>query len=89
MHFNLVPRVAGQTTDTRTEALRDRVLSLAIEDFGASFSGEHGIGRANQAAYDRYVPTPVQCYSGAIAQVFARLTAAAVRFGPPSVGEKK
>ena len=89
VHFNLVPRVAGQTTDTRTEALRDRVLSLAIEDFGASFSGEHGIGRANQAAYDRYVPTPVQCYSGAIAQVFARLTAAAVRFGPPSVGEEK
>ena len=89
LHFNLVPRTAGQAAETRTAALRQRVLALAIDEFGASFSGEHGIGRANQAAYDRYVPTPVQCYSAAIAQIFARIPAAAVRFGPPSAGDEK
>jgi len=56
---------------------------MAVRDFGASFSGEHGIGRANQAAYHELTPVAVQKYSAAVAAVFARIPAAAVRFGPP------
>jgi hypothetical protein len=56
---------------------------MAVRDFGASFGGEHGIGRADQAAYDGLTPVAVQKYSAAVAAVFARMPAAAVRFGPP------
>jgi FAD/FMN-containing dehydrogenase len=66
----------------RIDALHEEVLQLAVGDFGASFSGEHGIGRANQAAYDRFTPLVIQQYSAAIAAVFARMPATAVRFGP-------
>ncbi len=37
----------------RKAALREAVLSLAVDGFGASFSGEHGLGPAFQDAYDR------------------------------------
>jgi FAD/FMN-containing dehydrogenase len=83
VHFNLLQRSRTPPGAERLAALRDRVLTIAVEDFGASFSGEHGIGRANQAAYDRFTPPLVQRYSAAVAAVFARLPAAAVRFGPP------
>jgi FAD/FMN-containing dehydrogenase len=83
MHFNLVQRTSTTVDSSRINALRDHVLDLAVRDFGASFSGEHGIGRANQAAYDHYIPASIQRYSAAITALFARLPAAAVRFGPP------
>lgn len=91
VHFNLVRRApadgdavrAAAASDARDEDLRDEVLTLAVEGFGASFSGEHGIGRANQAAYDKFTPPAIQRYSAQIAAVFARMPAAAVRFGPP------
>jgi FAD/FMN-containing dehydrogenase len=97
VHFNLSRRMTGKSdpapagaaaivtaaVDTaRLDALHAEVLQLAVEDFGASFSGEHGIGRANQAAYDRFTPPAIQQYSAAIAAVFARMPAPAVRFGP-------
>jgi FAD/FMN-containing dehydrogenase len=52
VHFNLVPRASAGDNPSRIAALRDHVLEMAVRDFGASFSGEQGIGRANQAAYD-------------------------------------
>ena len=82
VHFNLVQRVPGASSPERIQALSDHVLDMAVDDFGASFSGEHGIGRANQHAYDHYIPAAIQRYSAAIAAVFARLPAASVRFGP-------
>jgi FAD/FMN-containing dehydrogenase len=82
VHFNLLQR-AAQPDPARVAALREFVLQLAVEDFAASFSGEHGIGRANQAAYDRFTPTVIQHYSAAVAAVFAHTPATAVRFGPP------
>lgn len=83
VHFNLLRRHTEQAAGAGTDlALHDHVLDLAVRDFGGSFSGEHGIGRANQRAYDRYTPAAVQHYSAAIVAVFASLPAAAVRFGP-------
>ena len=62
VHFNLVvgkddPRLA----DTGFEAeLRRWVLSVAVEEFGGSYSAEHAIGRKNQAFYDRYTPGEIR-----------------------------
>jgi FAD/FMN-containing dehydrogenase len=88
VHFNLLRRTQETPSPARLAALRHHILDLAVRDFGASFSGEHGIGRANQGVYDHYTPAVTQQYSAAIAALFARLPAAAVRFGPPrSLGE--
>ncbi len=88
VHFNLLRQSAGAAKPAREKALRDWILELAVGDFGASFSGEHGVGRANQSAYDHFTPTSIQHYSAAVAAVFARRPAAQVRFGPAqSAGE--
>uniref|UniRef100_B0SZB9 D-lactate dehydrogenase (Cytochrome) n=1 Tax=Caulobacter sp. (strain K31) TaxID=366602 RepID=B0SZB9_CAUSK len=79
VHFNLV----GPADPERRAALREAVLVLAVDGFGASFSGEHGLGRAVQDAYDRFTPRLVQDYSAAVAAVFGA-GSAAVRLGPPS-----
>ena len=88
VHLNLVPRASAGDNPSRIAALRDHVSEIAVRDFGASFSGEHGIGRADQAAYDELTPVAVQKYSAAVAAVFARIPAAAVRFGPPEREER-
>lgn len=85
--LNLVRRGGPDYDAGRASALSDRVLELAVRDIGASFSGEHGIGRANQAAYDQFTPALVQSYSAVIAAVFAQMPGAAVRFGPRPGGE--
>jgi hypothetical protein len=79
--FDLVHRTNAVADPGRIQAVTTCWMSL--RDFGASFSGEHGIGRAGQAAYDHRAPALIQQYSAAIAALFARMPAAAVRFGPP------
>jgi len=79
VHFNLVR--TGPTDPDRLAALREAVLVLAIEGFGASFSGEHGLGRAVQGPYDRFTDPLIQRYSAAVADVFGA-GSAAVRLGP-------
>lgn len=81
VHFNLVRREPGAHAPDRLDALREAVLVLAIEGFGASFSGEHGLGRAVQGSYDRFTPRLVQDYSAAVAAVFGA-GSASVRLGP-------
>jgi FAD/FMN-containing dehydrogenase len=82
VHFNLVgPSQKGLTDPERKAALRDAVLTLAVDGFGASFSGEHGLGRAFQDAYDRFTPRLVQDYSAAVAAVFGT-GSASIRLGP-------
>jgi FAD/FMN-containing dehydrogenase len=76
-HFNLV----GPTDPDRRAALREAVLTLAIDGYAASFSGEHGLGRAVQDAYDRFTPRAVQDYSAAVAAVFGR-GSASIRLAP-------
>ena len=77
VHFNLV----GSADPDRKAALREAVLTLAVDGFGASFSGEHGLGRAFQDAYDRFTPRLVQDYSAAVAAVFGA-GSASIRLGP-------
>jgi len=56
VHLNLVvPKDSPQASDpTFEKRLRDWVVRIAVEDFDGSFSAEHGVGRKNQAYYDRY-----------------------------------
>lgn len=81
VHFNLVGPADKANDPERRAALREAVLTLAVDGFGASFSGEHGLGRAFQDAYDRFTPRLVQDYSAAVAAVFGK-GSAAVRLGP-------
>jgi FAD/FMN-containing dehydrogenase len=58
VHFNLVvakddPRLDDPDFEMD---LRDWVFTVAVEQFGGSFSAEHAIGRKNQAFYDKYTP---------------------------------
>jgi hypothetical protein len=73
VHLNLVPRTSMGDNPSRIAALCDHVLEMAVRDFGPSFSGDRGIGRANQAAYDERTPAAVQEYSADLAAVFARI----------------
>nr|WP_298104075.1 FAD-binding oxidoreductase [uncultured Shinella sp.] len=62
VHFNLVvakddPRLADPDFETD---LRAWVFTVAVENFGGSFSAEHAIGRKNQAFYDQYTPEKIR-----------------------------
>jgi FAD/FMN-containing dehydrogenase len=81
VHFNLVRREPAAPAANRLDALREAVLVLAIEGFEASFSGEHGLGRAVQAPYDRFTDPRIQDYSAAVAAVFGT-GSASIRLGP-------
>lgn len=55
LHFNLViDRDLANADPMRIEQIRDRIVGVAVQQFGGSFSAEHGIGRKNQALYDLY-----------------------------------
>ena len=54
LHFNVVLPRSGDTPAEEAETLREFVVTAAVEQFGGSFSAEHGLGRRNQRHYDRY-----------------------------------
>ena len=82
IHFNLVARDAQRCAAHGYEqTLRDAVISHAVEDFGGSFSGEHGIGRGNQRYYDRYTPGPLKTLAERFAASLDIPATGAVRFG--------
>lgn len=58
VHFNLVvAKDDARLADPDFEMdLRDWVFTVAVEQFGGSFSAEHAIGRKNQIFYDKYTP---------------------------------
>lgn len=79
LHFNLVsPRTLPAET---VAAIRRLVLDLAVEGYGGSFSGEHGLGRINQDAYDRYVPPSERRLAADVARAFGGDGLGAVRWG--------
>ena len=62
VHFNLVvAKDDARLTDPHFEhALREWVFTVAVEDFGGSFSAEHALGRKNQDFYDKYTPQEIR-----------------------------
>lgn len=82
IHFNLVGHDRERCAQPGyEEALRDAVVGHAVEDFGGSFSGEHGIGRSNQRYYDRYTPEPLRTLADRFADALGIPATGAARFG--------
>lgn len=66
LHFNLViPKGSPWFTPANVEELRQFVFETAVEKYAGSFSAEHGLGRRNQAYYDRYA-APVERHLSAV-----------------------
>ncbi|MBP0438713.1 FAD-binding oxidoreductase [Tianweitania sediminis] len=81
VHFNLV-LPAETTFDAAAEqALRAYVYGTAVESFGGSFSAEHGIGRKNQAFYDRYTSDHRRALADGLKQLTSPARLGTVRFG--------
>ncbi len=82
IHFNLVcPERERCAQAGYEETLRDTVVAHAVEGFGASFSGEHAIGRTNQRHYDRYTPDPHKTLADRLTAALGSNPTGAVRFG--------
>ena len=62
VHFNVIWRKdAAQAYDPAVvQQLRDAVYAMAVEDFGGSYSAEHGVGPHNIAYYHRFTPPLLQ-----------------------------
>lgn len=84
VHFNLVCDPANMLDAERLEALRRCVYDVAVGRFGGSFSGEHGLGRANLSFYRSYTSPQVQALSGKIQQVFTQSPLGAVDYAVPA-----
>ncbi|MEK6806427.1 MAG: FAD-binding oxidoreductase [Pseudomonadota bacterium] len=79
LHFNLLAQAPADAA--RVAALRNFVIEELVQKFGGSFSGEHGLGRANQDWYDRYKPAQQRRLAGAIQRLFATGELGAIHFG--------
>jgi len=80
VHFNLVADRRDPPSPERLEALRTCVYGIAVGRYGGSYSGEHGLGRANLSSYQAFTPDLVRELSGAVQNVFAEAPLGAVDF---------
>ena len=83
VHFNLVvpkdsPLLQDETFEGR---LRDWVFTVAVEEYGGSFSAEHAIGRRNQAFYDRYTSEKRKQMAAGLKALTSPARLGSVRFG--------
>lgn len=83
VHFNLVAdRASGVAADASMEGqLRDWVYDVVVNDFDGSFSGEHAIGRRNQAYYDKFTPAVLKHMARELKTITSPAGLGAVRFG--------
>jgi len=80
VHFNLVAAPDAPLSPERMQALRTCVYDLAVGQFGGSYSGEHGLGRANLDWYRAFTPDLVRELSGGVQNVFAEAPLGSVDF---------
>lgn len=80
VHFNLVRKAGHGGSDYET-ALRQHVFAICVEQFGGSFSAEHGIGRKTQAAYDTYTPHSLKQLASGFKQLTSPGQLGAAKFG--------
>ncbi|QOD67184.1 FAD-binding oxidoreductase (plasmid) [Ochrobactrum sp. MT180101] len=68
VHLSLVaPHGSEAALDPDLEGnLRSWIYDKAVNDFGGSYSGEHGIGRKNQAYYDKFTPERLKGWARAM-----------------------
>lgn len=72
LHFNMVwPAALGALDPAIADRARDIVFAAAVDDYGGSFSAEHGIGPSNLRYYRRYVPGETRRLAGAVQRLAA------------------
>lgn len=81
VHFNLVRKRSAPLPTDRLASLRARVYDVAVREFGGSFSGEHGLGRANLGFYVEYTDPGVRSLAGAVQSAFTDEPWGAVDYG--------
>lgn len=84
VHFNVIWRHdAGSPYDAATvQVLRDRIYAMVMNDYGGSYSAEHGVGPHNIAYYRRYAsPTARRLARGLRDLVDPRQLCGSVDFG--------
>ncbi|MGC4027449.1 MAG: FAD-binding oxidoreductase [Steroidobacteraceae bacterium] len=84
LHFNLVwPRESpAEYSAEAVRKLRMAIYALVVEQFGGSFSAEHGIGPHNVAVYEKYTSDTARWMAHGIKQLLDPLAlCGAVDFG--------
>ncbi len=84
VHFNLVFDNPAACDAQKEKALRSWVYGVAVEQFGGSFSAEHGIGRKNQATYDRYADPLIVAIADRLKSITSPGKLGVARFGSPA-----
>lgn len=61
-HLNLVwrPEECPVPSEDLAKLLQQKIYALAVQEYGGSFSAEHGVGPHNQSFYDTYTPPPIK-----------------------------
>jgi FAD/FMN-containing dehydrogenase len=74
LHYNLVwPTASGPLNPAHAHAARTLIFDLAVQQYGGSFSAEHGIGPINFASYEKYVPSEVRSITHQLRNLLAPL----------------
>jgi FAD/FMN-containing dehydrogenase len=82
LHYNLVwPRAAGAPDPALIERARTLIFDCVVQDYGGSFSAEHGVGPRNIAHYPRFVPAGVRRLAGAVQRLMAPIPLGRIDFG--------
>lgn len=72
LHFNLVwPPAAGPFDAALADRARDIIFAAVVQDYGGSFSAEHGVGPSNAAYYSRFVAPEIRAIAGDIQALIA------------------
>lgn len=82
VHLNFVVReVPADGMAALRRSLEDWVLEIAVTRYGGTFSAEHGIGRKNLAAYERFTDARLQQMSKALKAAVAPVQIGGFRVG--------
>ncbi len=81
VHFNLVLKKNSRKTKKKEyeSELRSLVTDIVVNNYGGSFSAEHGIGRKNQKFYDLYTPEEIKAVTRAIKGAVAPIDIGAIK----------
>jgi hypothetical protein len=85
VHFNLVRRPGADYHPVRAVALHDRVLDIAVRDFGAVLAASMALAAPTRRPMINLRWSWVQRYSAAVAAVFAGVPAAAGPLWPAAL----
>ena len=82
IHYNLVwPHHAGAPDQSVMDHARASVFACVVDEFGGSFSAEHGVGPRNIKHYTRFVASDVRRLSGDIQRLLAPTPQGRINFG--------